>query len=1473
MRLLPLQAAIATFGALPLVKCSSGLIGARQTSSPGYAGREVACPARCSVSGPHSGNWSLYHNFDQFQSCKETLFYQFALYDAVDDSASHHRIYACSSYGPDWENLPDSPGVYALPPVSDVKATYEVGWNSTQTSQTASDLRSLLSQTRQYLSSGYAFNNARAAFLYGQSGKTVFGLRIGKSLHGAGVGSLALKMLQEQLDDGDITASTVAIQLCGSTYDSDHTFGLVATTQGEFSGIQETLKSWENGQCAQFNNSKRINGPAYFTIPMELAPNSTNATSNWNQTTSHNTRSLAAGECRTVQVKYLEGCPELAVKCGVSGHDFESYNPVKDFCRTLVAGQHVCCSAGELPDYRPKPNPDGSCKTWLVHGGDTCASIAAENSITQFEIHFYNKKTWGWNGCGTNMWEGTIICLTKGTPPMPAPVANTVCGPQVPGTKRPTDGTSISKLNPCPLNACCDVWGQCGTTIEFCTDTGTGPPGTAKKGTNGCISNCGTDIVRGSAPETFRKIGYFEGYNLARKCLNVDVRLIDTSQYTHLHFGFGSIGPNYEVYMPDALTEYEFNNFKRLTGVKRILSFGGWEFSTSPSTYTIFRQGVTAANRLKLATNIANYIKQHHLDGVDIDWEYPSAPDIPDIPAGDKSEGFNYLAFLAVLKNLLPGKSVSIAAPASYWYLKGFPIAQMSKILDYIVYMTYDLHGQWDSQNRWSQPGCSSGMCLRSAVNLTETVNALVMITKAGVPSNKIVVGVTSFGRSFGMADGGCYGPDCFYTGGPQDSHAKKGVCTDTAGYISHAEIKAIINTPSRVNKSFLDGKSNSNIMVYDGNQWVAWMSPEVLSYRTTVYKAFGMGGTSNWAIDLESYVDPPPGINSWPSFVIKARQGKDPWDYGKRHGNWTEIKCDDRSVVDLRGLSPQQRWSMMDAPDAWDDIIEVYKTIDRKTNREFSKSVSDTIHASEQARCGSMTERNNCESMRQCTDIVGSGTGPAGYEIWNSFVLIHEMYASLYSALHDAGATTITGEMRAFVKTFAPVPPPKDDKKWLEILLDVVGLGLTLVAGPFFNSVLSKMPYFIANATMAANLKDTTVALISGTTSIAKDLLDGESPAGKWTEDKQDFFAAYMAQTVDLWTASVEASAMWLFNGTDEAISALTTIISDGKLIDGSNKITPNVRDDFQTATALKANMAKAFYAYAIPAVWNAAGAHPFVVDSGYACGTIDPLGRYMDVGTMRQTWSCYEDRLYYLAIPKGEPYRYVMNPKGSSVRVRNKFSAPAGIGSMGSDLFGGVKLSEIITGAVRTYRKNGNINGAPPADPRDSVTMDDLLNQDITTPGFVRIPVCSPEVAFRAWDGPGGVSALTAPNYPCAALLPDHCGDSTFVDQTSDASPLVSDCETLIKNLQNGDGQADHEVENAIGSQHQLDQYGSCKFGVQGKGKNGNIDFHVGGQDIVDLIRDSINRFGGSGRVGAKGRMDCDGTVKKQDVEWGLY
>lgn len=98
---------------------------------------------------------------------------------------------------------------------------------------------------------------------------------------------------------------------------------------------------------------------------------------------------------------------------------------------------------------------------------------------------------------------------------------------------------------------------------------------------------------------------------------------IDGSKYTHLHFAFGTITPDYEIKVGNRLSSFEFDNFKRIAEPAKILSLGGWEFSTSPHTYGIFREGVMPKNRQALATNIASFINGHDLDGVDIDWEYP----------------------------------------------------------------------------------------------------------------------------------------------------------------------------------------------------------------------------------------------------------------------------------------------------------------------------------------------------------------------------------------------------------------------------------------------------------------------------------------------------------------------------------------------------------------------------------------------------------------------------------------------------------------------------------------------------------------------------------------------------------------------------------------------------------------------------------------------------------------------------------
>jgi chitinase len=210
------------------------------------------------------------------------------------------------------------------------------------------------------------------------------------------------------------------------------------------------------------------------------------------------------------------------------------------------------------------------------------------------------------------------------------------------------------------------------------------------------------------------------------------------------------------------------------------------------------------------------------------------------------------------------GKSVSFCAPASFWYLRGFHVEEMAAVADYIVYMTYDLHGQWDYANKFAIDGCPAGNCLRSQVNITETLSALSMITKAGVPSNKIAVGVASYGRSFQMTTPGCTGPMCTYTGGV--SGAYPGECTNTAGYIANAEINAILKgngnwrTPfgslQHISSysSYFDSDSQSNMAVYDSTQWVGYMDDTTKAQRRSLYQSLNFAGIIDWAIDLEGF-------------------------------------------------------------------------------------------------------------------------------------------------------------------------------------------------------------------------------------------------------------------------------------------------------------------------------------------------------------------------------------------------------------------------------------------------------------------------------------------------------------------------------------------------------------------------------------------------------------------------------------------
>ena len=446
-------------------------IGFRRGASPGYRPRDV-CPGRCNIAGPSPSNWSLYHNFAQTQYCTETQFYEVSLYDNVDDPNTLHRIFGCTSFGPDWSNMVQA--TTSTQSSGTVNAAYEIGSLSNGTLASI-NIRSLSRQMRQYLAVANGTANT-SVILFAQSGPATVGIYVGEGLQTAATSSFALSAFEKAVTSLEGSGS-VAMQYCQPGANSDYTFGFMATSTGTFAPVQQALQSWSNATCLSLINGQNVTGPVYLAMPLVLSTNATASnTTAWGSTALNSTsvpnsrrswepfggssgRLVRRGDCSTVQVVSGDSCSSLATRCGISPAAFTTYNPNPNLCSTLQVGQRVCCSAGTLPNNAPKPNPDGSCATYTVKSGDYCSAIAATNDISVDQLNSFNTKTWAWNGC-SSIWVGAIICLSTGTPPMPAPVANTVCGPQVPGTPVPPAGTNVSLLNPCPLNACCDVWGQ-----------------------------------------------------------------------------------------------------------------------------------------------------------------------------------------------------------------------------------------------------------------------------------------------------------------------------------------------------------------------------------------------------------------------------------------------------------------------------------------------------------------------------------------------------------------------------------------------------------------------------------------------------------------------------------------------------------------------------------------------------------------------------------------------------------------------------------------------------------------------------------------------------------------------------------------------------------------------------------------------------------------------------------------------------
>ncbi|KAL2843901.1 glycoside hydrolase superfamily [Aspergillus pseudoustus] len=770
--------------------------------------RQSTCPVPCSTDPRH---WTAYTSLDSLDTCDHPVLLDFSSHDSLDSANATFRITACTiDDQPDApfkpkslpRNLQDHPNLSGL-------LQLDFLFRYVQTFLT----RSPTHNTRNLLA---RFNTSSVGLYRGAATDDAFMISVVQGLRDWTTGNTANK--------------SATVQSCTGDHHGDHTFGMAFDAAGGMDTVKLALDAWNKAQC--------VDGPEVLKFEdIPVIARSLHKRSGHEIIHVTHEYSPEFG-CVVETIVYGDTCGTLAERCRLSPAEFMAYNPGNDLCSWLQPGQQVCCTSTEWAGSQPVMNDDGSCASYTTEENDTCASIAAANHLGELDISYYNDgRTWGWTGCDL-IGPRLSICLSEGYPPMPIPIDGAVCGPIKPGTEMPTDGTPLAELNPCQLNACCNTLGQCGVSPEYCIyeEGPTGNPGTAPEGRKGCISNCGLDIIDNSEPPAeFMRIGYYESFNFDRPCLNLRAKHINVNDYSHIHWGFVTVNTTFHIGINDTYNQWK--DFLALEGVQKVISIGGWGYSVNSASIDVLREAMDPANVDTFIVNIMTFVEENHIDGLDFDWEYPGATDLPSLSLGWLSDGANYLAFLKKLKMIFPrDKTIAIAAPACYFYLRVFPLAEMWPYLDYIVYMTYDLHGQWDYGNPLLQDWCELGNCLRSHV------------TKAGVPRNKVAVGVASYGRAFGMSEPGCTAPECTFAG--PESTALPGPCTGVVGIISNAEIEDII-IEEDINASYYDPGSDSNILVYNDTQWVAYMSKGTLRRRIQYYKDLKFYGFANWAVDL----------------------------------------------------------------------------------------------------------------------------------------------------------------------------------------------------------------------------------------------------------------------------------------------------------------------------------------------------------------------------------------------------------------------------------------------------------------------------------------------------------------------------------------------------------------------------------------------------------------------------------------------
>ena len=345
-------------------------------------------------------------------------------------------------------------------------------------------------------------------------------------------------------------------------------------------------------------------------------------------------------------------------------------------------------------------------------------------------------------------------------------------------------------------------------------------------------------------------------------------------QITHINYAFANISEDGRIAIGDPYaaidkaypgdtwdqpyrgTYNQLNNVLRAQypHLKTLISVGGWTWSGRFSDVAL-----TAESRARFAESCVDFIRAYNFDGVDIDWEYP-------VCCGLSSNTYrpedreNYTLLMESLREHLDQAAIedgreyllTIASAGGVDKLVNYELAEIASHLDWVNTMSYDFMGAWDL----SLTGHHSALYANPdnpspSMNVREDYNAHGSIKPwldAGVPADKIVMGVPFYGRAWGgvnPTNNGLFQSASSVPPGTWDDWS-----SGATGINDYTQIKALLATGEYTR--YWDDAAKvpwAWSPTAQGGHFIAYDDPESIQLKMDYINENGLGGAMFWEV------------------------------------------------------------------------------------------------------------------------------------------------------------------------------------------------------------------------------------------------------------------------------------------------------------------------------------------------------------------------------------------------------------------------------------------------------------------------------------------------------------------------------------------------------------------------------------------------------------------------------------------------